>query len=95
MDEVIYEEFKGTGNCDIFLSRDLAEKRVFPAFDLRRSGTRKEELLLTEKERIVTHALRGAGLTDQVARLIDVMQSCKDEDDFIARVTSGHRGMPE
>ena len=46
MDEVIFEEFKGTGNCDIYLDRHLADKRVFPAIDLNRSGTRKEELLL-------------------------------------------------
>jgi transcription termination factor Rho len=47
MDEVIFEEFKGTGNMEIVLDRKLADKRVFPAIDLNRSGTRKEELLLT------------------------------------------------
>ena len=48
MDEVIFEEFKGTGNMEIYLDRHLAEKRVFPAIDINRSGTRKEELLLDE-----------------------------------------------
>ena len=49
MDEVIFEEFKGTGNMEIYLDRHLAEKRVFPAFDINRSGTRKEELLMSEE----------------------------------------------
>lgn len=51
MDDVIYEEFKGTGNMELHLDRQLAERRVFPAIDMRRSGTRKEELLLS-KERL-------------------------------------------
>ena len=46
MDEVIFEEFKGTGNCEIVLDRKLADKRIFPAIELNKSGTRKEELLL-------------------------------------------------
>ena len=58
MDEVIYEEFKGTGNMEIILSRNLSERRVFPAIDLYRSGTRKEELLLSEKELEVCYKLR-------------------------------------
>jgi len=50
MDEVIFEEFKGTGNMEVYLDRKLSDKRVFPSFDLQRSGTRKEELLLSEDE---------------------------------------------
>ncbi len=50
MDEVIYEEFKGTGNMELHLSRKIAEKRVFPAIDYNRSGTRKEELLTSQDE---------------------------------------------
>ena len=50
MDEVIFEEFKGTGNMELVLERKLADKRIFPAFDIQRSGTRKEELLLTKEE---------------------------------------------
>jgi transcription termination factor Rho len=50
MDEVIFEEFKGTGNMEIVLDRKLADRRIFPAIDLNRSGTRKEELLLGEEE---------------------------------------------
>ena len=48
MDEVIFEEFKGTGNCEIHLDRKLMEKRIFPCLDINKSGTRKEELLLAE-----------------------------------------------
>ena len=66
MDDVIYEEFKGTGNSEIHLSRELAERRVFPAIDVKRSGTRKEEMLLS-KEIIdviwkVRHSIKGDGL---------------------------------
>ncbi|MDF2718171.1 MAG: rho, partial [Paenibacillus sp.] len=50
MDDVIYEEFKGTGNLELHLDRKLAEKRIFPAIDIRRSGTRREEMLLTKEE---------------------------------------------
>ena len=50
MDEVIYEEFKGTGNMELHLDRKLLEKRLFPAIDIKRSGTRKEELLYTPNE---------------------------------------------
>ncbi len=58
MDDVIFEEFKGTGNMEINLDRKLADRRVFPAFDLLRSGTRKEELLLSKKELDRTWVLR-------------------------------------
>ncbi len=58
MDDVIYEEFKGTGNMEIILSRELSERRVFPAIDLYRSGTRKDELLLTEKELDCAYQIR-------------------------------------
>ncbi|MBJ3773976.1 transcription termination factor Rho, partial [Klebsiella pneumoniae] len=50
MDDVIYEEFKGTGNMELHLDRKLAERRVYPAIDIRRSGTRREELLFTKEE---------------------------------------------
>ena len=50
MDEVIYEEFKGTGNMELHLERKIAEKRVYPAINIRRSGTRREDLLMTEEE---------------------------------------------
>ncbi len=60
MDQVIFEEFKGTGNCDLVLSRELSDKRMFPAIDIRQSGTRKEEKLRTQEElRIVNSMRRG------------------------------------
>jgi transcription termination factor Rho len=58
MDQVIFEEFKGTGNSELVLSRELADRRVYPAIDLTASATRKEELLLTEEELTASHALR-------------------------------------
>ncbi|MBI4502335.1 MAG: transcription termination factor Rho [Gemmatimonadetes bacterium] len=58
MDQVIFEEFKGTGNSELVLSRELADRRVYPAIDLTASATRKEELLLTEEELIASHGLR-------------------------------------
>ena len=57
MDDVIFEEFKGTGNMELVLNRRLAEKRIFPAVDIAKSGTRREELLLTKDEREVVTAL--------------------------------------
>jgi len=58
MDQVIFEEFKGTGNMELYLDRDLADRRIFPSFDLMRSGTRREELLVSEPELRAMHRLR-------------------------------------
>lgn len=58
MDDVIYEEFKGTGNMELHLDRKLAERRIFPALDIRRSGTRREEMLLTKEELDKVWAIR-------------------------------------
>ena len=86
MDEVIYEEFKGTGNSDIFLSRELAERRIFPAIDIRRSGTRKEELLLSEEETAAVYTMREKGLTENMAGLLEMMRSTSDNAEFVARL---------
>ena len=86
MDDVIYEEFKGTGNADIFLSRELAERRIFPAIDIRRSGTRKEELLLTKDELNAVYRLRERGITEQVGGVIDSLKRTKDNGEFISRL---------
>lgn len=85
MDDVIYEEFKGTGNADIFLSRELAERRIFPAIDLQRSGTRKEELLLSPAESEAIGSLRKRGLTDTAA-LLDMLRRTSDNADFLSRL---------
>ena len=79
MDEVIFEEFKGTGNMELHLDRRLADKRIFPAIDIERSGTRKEELLMEEEEAIqvwklrnVLHALDpGAAIELLISKLRD------------------------
>jgi transcription termination factor Rho len=60
MDQIIFEEFKGTGNMELYLSRELADRRIFPSFDLMRSGTRGEELLFSEEEMKKIHLLRRA-----------------------------------
>mgnify|MGYP002752057401 FL=1 len=90
MDDVIYEEFKGTGNSEIHLSRELAERRVFPAIDVKRSGTRKEEMLLS-KEIIdviwkVRHSIKGDGL-ETSEQLVKQLKETKSNDDFIRRLT--------
>lgn len=86
MDDVIYEEFKGTGNADIFLSRDLAERRVFPAIDLRRSGTRKEEMLLGKEELAAVYKLRERGITDNPAGVIEMMKRTQNNEEFVSKL---------
>jgi transcription termination factor Rho len=60
MDDIIFEEFKGTGNMELHLTRELADRRIFPSFDILQSGTRREELLFTEDELKRIHLLRRA-----------------------------------
>ncbi len=86
MDDVVYEEFKGTGNCDIVLSRELAEKRTFPAIDLRRSGTRKEELLLAPDELDAVIRLRDRGFLDNTPGILDMLGRTEDNSEFIDRL---------
>ena len=85
MDDVIYEEFKGTGNADIFLSRELAEKRIFPAIDITHSGTRKEELLLSQEELKTEFELRERGFTNNVAGLLDMLKKTETNEEFLQR----------
>lgn len=85
MDDVIYEEFKGTGNADIFLSRELAEKRVFPAIDIARSGTRKEELLLSKEELRTEFELREHGFVNNVSGMLEMLKKTETNEEFIAR----------
>lgn len=90
MDEVIYEEFKGTGNMEIHLSRELSERRIFPAIDLFRSGTRKDELLLSEQELTCATQIRRLLQNDKRASeyVLDVMSKTADNDEFVQRVPS-------
>ena len=92
MDDVIYEEFKGTGNADIFLSRELAERRIFPAIDLRRSGTRKEELLLSAEEMEAVGQFRVHGLTDTAA-IKEILGRTADNAELVSRLPEWLRGL--
>jgi transcription termination factor Rho len=87
MDEVIFEEFKGTGNMEIQLDRRLADKRVFPAIDIKKSGTRKEELLLSEeiltRVWILRKLLSSLNPVDSLEFLLDKMDGTKDNQGFL------------
>ena len=91
MDEVIFEEFKGTGNMEVHLDRKLSEKRIFPAIDINKSGTRREELLLSKKELETVFALRKAMSTMSVAdvteELINEMTSTKTNEEFLDKMS--------
>ena len=86
MDEVIFEEFKGTGNSEIILDRKVADKRVFPAIDILKSGTRKEELLVDQKDMQKTYLLRRIlnpmGTTDAIEFLISKLKQTKNNAEF-------------
>ncbi len=86
MDEVIFEEFKGTGNSEIVLDRKIADKRVYPAIDIMKSGTRKEELLIEneklQKIYVLRRILDPMGTTDAVEFLLDKLSQTKSNDDF-------------
>ena len=88
MDEVIFEEFKGTGNSEIVLDRKVADKRVFPAMDILKSGTRKEELLVEEsklkKMWVLRRILMQMGTVDAMEFLLDKMKDSKTNEDFFA-----------
>ncbi|MDX1765201.1 MAG: transcription termination factor Rho, partial [bacterium] len=88
MDDIIYEEFKGTGNMEIHLDRKLLEKRIFPAIDIPRSGTRKEELLV-EKDNlnriwILRKLLHPMGVVESMEFLIDKMRVTDSNKEFLA-----------
>jgi len=86
MDEVIFEEFKGTGNSEIVLDRKLADKRTFPAIDIGKSGTRKEELLVDKgtlsKMWVLRRILMPMGVTDSIDFLVDKLKHAKNNADF-------------
>ena len=86
MDEVIFEEFKGTGNSEIVLDRKVADKRVFPAIDIARSGTRKEELLVPpdqlKKMYVLRRILNPMGTMDAIEFLLDKLKQTKTNGDF-------------
>jgi len=91
MDEVIFEEFKGTGNCEIHLNRKLMEKRIFPCMDIQKSGTRKEELLMTEQELnrvwVLRQLLHPLNVVDSMEFLLDKMGKTKNNEEFLASMS--------
>lgn len=90
MDEVIFEEFKGTGNMEVHLDRSLSEKRIFPAIDINKSGTRREEKLLTQEELNTVFGLRKAlssmPVADVTEQLINQMVTTKNNEEFIEKM---------
>ena len=90
MDDVIFEEFKGTGNMEVHLDRKLSEKRIFPAIDINKSGTRREDLLLTPKEMETVYALRKAlnnlPVSDVTENIISQMVQTKNNAEFLDKI---------
>lgn len=90
MDDVVYEEFKGTGNMEIVLDRKLSEKRIFPAIDIQKSGTRREDLLLTGEEleaiNIIRKSLNGMKADEAADRILDMFARTRNNRDFVAMV---------
>ncbi|MEZ5773437.1 MAG: transcription termination factor Rho [Hyphomicrobiaceae bacterium] len=92
MDEVIFEEFKGTGNCEIVLDRKVADKRVFPAIDIAKSGTRKEDLLTTpeqlKKMYVLRRILNPMGVMESIEFLSDKLRATKTNGDFFTSMNA-------
>ncbi len=90
MDDVIFEEFKGTGNMELHLDRKLAEKRIFPAVDIYKSGTRREDLLLTDEEKTALWKLRkemsNSSILDVTENLIHSLKKSKNNEEFIRKI---------
>ncbi|MDP3920474.1 MAG: transcription termination factor Rho [Candidatus Omnitrophota bacterium] len=91
MDEVIFEEFKGTGNMEIVLSREISNRRIYPAIDIPRSGTRKEELLLDEEEldqvRRIRRALAELGTVEATKALVDQLKKYSTNRELLTALT--------
>ena len=90
MDDVVYEEFKGTGNMEMVLDRKLSEKRIFPAIDLAKSGTRREDLLLAPDEleaiNVMRRSLNGLKSEEATDRILDLFAKTKDNTEFVQMV---------
>ncbi len=94
MDDVVYEEFKGTGNMEMVLDRKLSERRVFPAIDIPKSGTRREDLLLTQEELdaigIIRKALNGLKPEEAVDKVLDLFAKTKTNREFVNMIQKTH-----
>ena len=90
MDDVVYEEFKGTGNMELVLDRKLQEKRVFPAIDIPKSGTRREDLLLTKEEQEAVYTMRkslnGLKPEEAVDNILNMFSRTQDNNEFVQLV---------
>ena len=90
MDDVVYEEFKGTGNMELVLDRKLQEKRVFPAIDIAKSGTRREDLLLTSDEleaaEIMRKALNGMKSEEATENILNMFARTRDNGEFVQMI---------
>ena len=94
MDDVVYEEFKGTGNMELILDRKLSERRVFPAIDIMKSGTRREDLLLTtdegEASYVMRRAMNGMKGEDAVERILDMFTRTRSNEELVHRIKQSH-----
>jgi transcription termination factor Rho len=92
MDDVIFEEFKGTGNMELILNRDLSDRRIFPAIDVNRSGTRREDLLMKEDELqkiwILRKILSEFNPIEAMEFILDKMRGTKTNKDFLNNMNS-------
>ena len=92
MDDVIYEEFKGTGNLELHLDRRISERRIFPAIDISRSGTRREELLLDERKLELMWALRRAMANSSSSEFLETilrkLKQTRDNEEFLDNMHS-------
>ncbi|MCW6677929.1 transcription termination factor Rho [Anaerococcus sp. NML200574] len=90
MDDMIFEEFKGTGNMEIHLDRRLSNRRIFPAINIEKSSTRRDDLLLSKKEMEAIYKLRNSDLntTESILELIDWMKRTKSNEDFVKLINS-------
>ena len=90
MDDVVYEEFKGTGNMELVLDRRLSEKRIFPAIDIVKSGTRREDLLLDKEEQEATYIMRkafnGMKSDEAVENILNMFVRTKNNHEFVELV---------
>ena len=90
MDDVVYEEFKGTGNMELMLDRKLSEKRIFPAIDIPRSSTRREDLLLSQDEldamNIIRKALNGLKPEESLDKILDLFAKTRNNQEFVNMV---------
>jgi len=93
MDDVIFEEFKGTGNAEIVLDRKLTDKRIFPSIDINRSGTRKEELLVPKDELnrawILRKVLSALSPVEAMELLLERLSKSKSNKEFLESMSSG------